>query len=57
MNTIYEDIKGILWIGTNGGGLNRFDRKKNQITHFVHDAKNPHSLSSDMVKIYLRRSF
>lgn len=27
VNTIYEDSRGYLWIGTSGGGLNRFDGK------------------------------
>ncbi|MBL0071707.1 MAG: hypothetical protein IPP34_07815 [Bacteroidetes bacterium] len=27
--------KGILWIGTNGGGLNRYNKAENNFTHFT----------------------
>jgi signal transduction histidine kinase/ligand-binding sensor domain-containing protein len=54
VRAIYEDHAGALWIGTIGGGLNKFDRDTpagaaGQFTHFVHDPKNPHSLSHDRV--------
>ena len=29
------DKKGILWIGTNGGGLNRYNKAENNFTHFT----------------------
>nr|WP_255373479.1 two-component regulator propeller domain-containing protein [Chitinophaga sp. CF118] len=32
IRTIYEDKKGNLWIGTEGGGLMLFDRTKNTVT-------------------------
>jgi signal transduction histidine kinase/DNA-binding response OmpR family regulator len=32
--SICEDKNGILWIGTNGSGLNRFDKKNNQIKRY-----------------------
>jgi DNA-binding NtrC family response regulator/ligand-binding sensor domain-containing protein len=42
-----------LWIGTNGGGLDKFDRENEQFTHFVHDPKNPHGLShNEITSIY-----
>jgi ligand-binding sensor domain-containing protein/serine phosphatase RsbU (regulator of sigma subunit) len=52
---IYEDHLGTLWIGTGGGGLNRFASRSGrgdteQFTRFVHDPKNPHSLSDDYVR-------
>lgn len=31
VNTIFEDSRGYLWIGTSGGGLNRFDGKNFKI--------------------------
>ena len=37
----------MLWIGTNGGGLNQFDREKKQFIHYTHDPKNPKSLSQN----------
>jgi signal transduction histidine kinase/ligand-binding sensor domain-containing protein len=38
-----------LWIGTLGGGLNKFDREKEHFTRFVHDPKTPRSLSHNSV--------
>ncbi|NQZ12800.1 MAG: hypothetical protein HRT35_37090, partial [Algicola sp.] len=34
INSLYEDNQGQLWVGT-GDGLNRFDEKKQQFTHFL----------------------
>lgn len=47
--TILEDRTGALWIGTNGGGLNRFDHATGKFTRFVSDPANPRSLSSNNV--------
>jgi ligand-binding sensor domain-containing protein len=33
--SIYEDMAGNLWIGTYGGGLNRFDRNAETFEHFT----------------------
>ena len=34
VRTIYEDRKGQIWIGTENGGLNKFNRDKENFTHF-----------------------
>ena len=47
--TLYEDRQGRLWIGTRGGGLDRFDRAEETFVHFRHDSGDPHSLSHDVV--------
>jgi diguanylate cyclase (GGDEF)-like protein len=47
---IYLDSRGSLWVGTEGGGLNRYNRAGDSFTHFRHDADNPRSLSSDRVR-------
>jgi ligand-binding sensor domain-containing protein len=39
----------VLWIGTWGGGLNRFDTKTGECRRFQHDPANPRSLSEDKV--------
>ena len=51
---IIEDDSGKIWIGTQGGGLNCYDRKKELFHHFRHDPQNPASLSHDEVlSLYL----
>ncbi len=47
--SLYEDSNNRLWIGTDGGGLNRYWEKKNIFTSYKHDLDNPSSLSSDKV--------
>ncbi len=37
IQSIYVDRKGILWIGTFGGGLNRFDPKLEKFEHFTEE--------------------
>jgi len=32
--SIYGDNSGVLWIGTRGGGLEKFDREKEQFTRY-----------------------
>ena len=44
---IYEDEKGILWIATFGGGLNRYDPETDRWKHFTHDNKDPKSFPSN----------
>ena len=47
--SMYEDQRGNLWIGTWGGGLNRFDRETERFTGYQHDPADPHSLSDHTV--------
>jgi PAS domain S-box-containing protein len=54
---IYEDQTGTLWIGTSGGGLNKFDRKSERFFHYQEDENNPFSLSDNNIySIYEDRS-
>ncbi|MEJ2734766.1 MAG: GAF domain-containing protein [Anaerolineae bacterium] len=50
VRSIYEDRQGVLWIGTDGGGLNRFDRDTGRFERFQNDPQNPHSLSHNEVQ-------
>jgi signal transduction histidine kinase/ligand-binding sensor domain-containing protein/DNA-binding response OmpR family regulator len=50
INVIYEDISGILWIGTDAGGLNRFDISTQKFTHFMYRASDSTSLSNNKVR-------
>ncbi len=49
VKVIYEDRLGMLWIGTGGGGLDRFDRQTEEFVHYRNDPNDPHSLSHDFV--------
>jgi diguanylate cyclase (GGDEF)-like protein len=49
--SLLVDKAGTLWAGTDGGGLNRFERSQNAFTHFRHDPDDQSSLSSDRVRV------
>jgi len=46
---IYEDKEGTLWVGTAGGGLNKFDRNTLSFTHYTNDPDNHNSISDNNV--------
>jgi len=46
---IYEDKFNIIWIGTYGGGLNRFDRSTETFTNYMHNPDDSTSLNSNLV--------
>lgn len=41
---VYEDSRGILWVGTNGGGLNRFNRSAGTFSHYTVDDGLPNNV-------------
>jgi signal transduction histidine kinase/ligand-binding sensor domain-containing protein/DNA-binding response OmpR family regulator len=45
---IFQDSKGFMWIGTDGGGLNKFDGYR--FTAYDYQGNNPHSLSNNQVQ-------
>jgi ligand-binding sensor domain-containing protein/two-component sensor histidine kinase len=47
--TIYEDSEGILWIGTFGGGLNKFDKRKENFICYKNISGDESSLSDNRV--------
>ena len=49
INTVFEDAKGTIWVGTLGGGLSKFDRKKDQFINYKHSDKNARSIANDNV--------
>ncbi len=52
IRVIYEEPKGTLWIGTGGGGLNKFDLAAGKFTYYTHDPENPNSIShNDVITI------
>lgn len=50
---IYEDKRGMLWVGTNGGGLNRIERTINnnplKIDRFTSNPQDTNAISHDVV--------
>src|SRR5208283_3317549 len=49
VRTILEDEDGVLWIGTGGNGLIRFDRKHRTATRYRNDPVDRNSLSNNWV--------
>lgn len=45
-----EDVNGNLWIGTYGGGLERYDPDSDSFIHYRHDPSDPFSLSDDHIR-------
>jgi len=57
INCLLEDRRGIFWIGTLGGGLNRFDRNTGTYTFYMNDPQNPKSIPNNIVRaIYETKS-
>ncbi|HKJ78461.1 MAG TPA: two-component regulator propeller domain-containing protein, partial [Prolixibacteraceae bacterium] len=51
--SLCTDNKGMIWIGTLGGGLEMLNPATGDFTHFVNDPNNPASLSNDTVPALL----
>ncbi len=47
--SIYQDQQDILWLGTWGGGLNRFDPKTGQFRVYKYNAKDDGTISNDEI--------
>ncbi len=50
INTLYYDSNNILWIGTRGGGLDKFDPHSQSFIHYQHQSADLTSLSHNDVK-------
>jgi signal transduction histidine kinase/ligand-binding sensor domain-containing protein/DNA-binding response OmpR family regulator len=46
---IVEDNRGLIWIGTDHGGINILDKKTWKITYLLHDEDNNKSLSQNTI--------
>ncbi|CAZ94252.1 hybrid sensor histidine kinase/response regulator transcription factor [Zobellia galactanivorans] len=51
ISCLYEDSQGILWVGTYGGGLLKYDREYDHFQRFIHDEDDPGSLSFNEVRV------
>ncbi|MCP4216805.1 MAG: PAS domain S-box protein, partial [bacterium] len=47
--SLHEDPSGILWVGTDGGGLNRFDPDTGKFRHYFSEKQIPGRLNSDFI--------
>lgn len=47
--SLFEDSKGNLWVGTNSGGLNRFNREKEEFEKFINNTLLEGSVSGSAV--------
>ncbi|MCG8458451.1 MAG: hypothetical protein MI919_19415, partial [Holophagales bacterium] len=54
--SFWTDDANVLWVGTNGGGLNRFDRSSGVFRRYRHDPDNPASLGRGQVRAILGAS-
>ncbi len=50
ISEIYEDRYGNLWVGSEAGGISRFDPASGSFTRYIHDPDDPLSLSHDRVR-------
>ncbi len=48
---IFEDSQNNLWIGTNSGGLNKYNYGTNSFQHFLNNPKNKNSLNNNNVRV------
>src|ERR1700749_3867937 len=53
VETLTVDSSGNVWIGTNGDGMDMFDRSTNVFKHFRYHANDPGSISHDTVDAIL----
>lgn len=49
IKSLLIDRQGNLWVGTQGGGLNRIDYQTKHIQYFRHEAGNPASINHDEI--------
>src|SRR6266498_1418831 len=47
--SIDEDRGGVLWFGTWGGGINKYDRQRDDFAYYRHDPQDDNSLSSNVI--------
>jgi len=55
VSSIFKDKTGVIWVGTNGGGINKFDPERKQFLH-VRKTLDPKSLSYDKIRAFYEDS-
>jgi len=49
IRVLYEDHLGYIWAGMMGGGLDKYDKKRDVFIHYKHDDSNPDSISNNTI--------
>lgn len=55
LRTLYADKNGMIWVGTNGGGINKFDPEKMAFRHFRKNLQ-PGSIRYDKIRVIFQDS-
>ncbi len=53
ITTLYQDRSGTIWVGTDGGGLNRYDPSSDAFIRYLSDPAKLTSLGSNLVRVIL----
>ena len=54
---LFEDSNGNIWVGTRGGGLNRFDPITERFKYYLQQVDNPNSLSNNYLNLICEDPF
>jgi ligand-binding sensor domain-containing protein/signal transduction histidine kinase/DNA-binding response OmpR family regulator len=52
VRTIFEDRKGQLWIGTENGGLNKFNREKENFSHLFYSGRDTRLRDASVTSVH-----
>ncbi len=50
IRNIFEDVSGVIWIGTDGGGINFYDPDSKVFKHYKHDASDINTLANNTIR-------
>jgi signal transduction histidine kinase/ligand-binding sensor domain-containing protein/CheY-like chemotaxis protein len=53
---VFIDHQGVIWVGTWGGGLDKFERKTERFTHYKNIPDDPRSLSGNFIPVIFEDS-
>ncbi len=51
IRSLLIDRQGTLWVGTDAGGLSRYNEHDRSFTNFLHDPANPDSIADNRVRV------
>ena len=51
IRTMISDSKGAIWVGTDAGGLSRYNDHDRSFTNFLHDPGDPDSIADNRVRV------